>query len=150
MVVGQPTLFDPSRAPEGKHTLWVQARVVPADIKGDAKGEITQQNWEEVKDQMAERVLDLIAEHAPPALRTHILARKVVSPLELEAENPNLVGGDQICGSHHLDQNFLFRPLRGYADGSTPIDGLQMIGAACWPGAGTGAASGFFAAQKFK
>ncbi len=149
LVVGQPTLFDPSRAPEGKHTLWVQARVVPADIKGDAKGEITQQNWEEVKDQMAERVLDLIAEHAP-ALRTHILARKVVSPLELEAENPNLVGGDQICGSHHLDQNFLFRPLRGYADGSTPIDGLQMIGAACWPGAGTGAASGFFAAQKFK
>ena len=38
LVVGQPTLFDPSRAPQGKHTLWVQARVVPAVIKGDAYG----------------------------------------------------------------------------------------------------------------
>jgi phytoene dehydrogenase-like protein len=127
----------------------VQVRMVPAEIKGDAKGEITDKNWTDAKDLMAERALDLIEAQAP-GLRGMILARHVVSPLDLEAGNPNLVGGDQICGSHHLTQNFLFRPLRGYGDGHTPIKGLSMIGAACWPGAGTGAGSGFFAAQTIR
>lgn len=149
LVVGQPTVFDPSRAPDGQHTLWVQVRVVPADIKGDAKGEIRALDWDDGKDAMADRALDIIEQQAPGFKET-ILAKHVVSPLDLEAGNPNLVGGDQICGSHHLTQNFLFRPLRGFADGHTPIKGLHMIGAACWPGAGTGAASGFFAAQNIK
>lgn len=149
LVVGQPSVFDPTRAPDGKQTLWVQARVVPAEIAGDAKAEITATTWDEAKEPMTERILSLIEEQAP-GLRGRILASKAVSPLDLEAENPNLVGGDQICGSHHLTQNFLFRPLRGFADGSTPIKGLNMIGAACWPGAGTGAGSGFFAAETIK
>ncbi|MFC3141111.1 phytoene desaturase family protein [Psychromarinibacter halotolerans] len=149
LVVGQPTLFDPSRAPDGKHVLWVQARVVPAEITGDAKGEITATDWDTAKAPMTERVLDLIEEQAP-GFRQTILGQTAVSPLDLEAGNPNLVGGDQICGSHHLTQNFLFRPVRGFADGRTPIDGLHMIGAACWPGAGTGAGSGFFTAQAMK
>ncbi|QPM90924.1 phytoene desaturase family protein [Pseudooceanicola algae] len=149
LVVGQPSVFDPSRAPEGKQVLWVQARVVPAEISGDAKGEITARDWQDARAPMTERILDLIEEQAP-GLRDRILAATAVSPLELEAENPNLVGGDQICGSHHLTQNFLFRPVRGFADGRTPISGLRMIGAACWPGAGTGAGSGFFAAQAIR
>ncbi|PJE38035.1 dehydrogenase [Pseudooceanicola lipolyticus] len=146
LVVGQPSVFDPTRAPDGKHTLWVQIRVVPAEIRGDAAGQITATEWPEVKEAMAERALDLIEEQAP-GLRRLILGRHAVSPLDLETENPNLVGGDQLCGSHHLTQNFLFRPVRGFADGHTPVKGLHMIGAACWPGAGTGAGSGYFAAR---
>jgi phytoene dehydrogenase-like protein len=149
LVVGQPTVFDPSRAPEGKHTLWVQVRMVPADIKGDSAGQIIDKTWEDAKEPMAERVFDLIEEQAP-GFRQTILAQTLVSPLDLETGNPNLVGGDQICGSHHLTQNFIFRPVRGFADGHTPLDGLHMIGAACWPGAGTGAGSGFFASQLIK
>ncbi|MGO4853052.1 phytoene desaturase family protein [Phaeovulum sp. W22_SRMD_FR3] len=147
LVVGQPTVFDPSRAPEGQHTLWVQARVMPPEIRGDARGEITARDWAGAKAAMAERVLDLIEEQAP-GFRAGILAQTVQSPADLEAANPNLVGGDQICGSHHLTQNFLFRPLRGFADGRTPIRGLRLIGAATWPGAGTGAGSGYFTAQE--
>jgi hypothetical protein len=67
--------------------------------------------------------------------------------VELEADNPNLIGGDQVCGSHHLSQHFLFRPARGHADGSTPIANLHLTGAAVWPGAGTGAGSGFLLAR---
>ena len=117
--------------------------------KGDAKGEISATDWEDAKAPMTERVLNLIEEQAP-GFRQTILARTAVSPLDLEAGNPNLVGGDQICGSHHLTQNFLFRPVRGFADGRTPIANLHMIGAACWPGAGTGAGSGFLTAQGLK
>ena len=147
LVVGQPTAIDPSRAPAGKHVLWVQVRLLPAEIKGDAKGEIAPGDWEAVKERYAERVLDIIERYAP-GLRGRIIGRSIFSPLDLERENPNLVGGDQLCGSHHLAQNFLFRPARGFANGSTPVKGLHLVGAATWPGAGTGAGSGFLLAQQ--
>ena len=83
----------------------------------------------------------MIERHAP-GLRKSIRAKTIVTPLDLEADNPNLVGGDQICGSHHLSQNFLFRPAQGHASGETPVKGLYLTGAAVWPGAGTGAGSG--------
>jgi len=147
LVVGQPTGQDPTRAPEGKHVLWVQVRMVPATIRGDAAGEFPATDWATVAEPFAARALDILERYAP-GTRAKILGRRVVGPLELEAENPNLVGGDQLCGSHHLAQNFLFRPERGHADGSTPIKGLHLTGAAVWPGAGTGAGPGFLLARK--
>jgi len=147
LVVGQPTAVDSSRAPAGKHVLWVQVRMLPAEILGDVAGKIAPAHWDQVKDAYAERVLDIIESYAP-GLRQKILGRAVFSPLDLERENPNLVGGDQICGSHHLSQNFLFRPARGFARWNTPVSNLYLTGAATWPGAGTGAASGFMLAQQ--
>ncbi|MGE3305172.1 MAG: phytoene desaturase family protein [Rhizobiaceae bacterium] len=147
LVVGQPTAVDPTRAPPGKHVLWVQVRMLPATISGDAAGKIAPAHWDAVKEQYADRVLDIIERYAP-GLRGKVLGRSVFSPLDLERENPNLVGGDQICGSHHLSQNFLFRPARGHARWNTPVDRLHLVGAATWPGAGTGAGSGFLLAQQ--
>lgn len=147
LVVGQPTVFDPTRAPEGRHTLWVQVRMAPGTIRGDAKGEIAATDWATAAEPFAERALSILETHAP-GLRAHILARRIVTPPDLEADNPNLVGGDQVCGSHHLSQNFLFRPARGHADGTTPVRNLYLTGAAVWPGGGTGAGSGFHLARK--
>lgn len=147
LVVGQPTAFDPSRAPEGKHILWLQVRMAPGTITGDAKGEITATDWAQAAQPFADRALAILETYAP-GTRAKILAQRIVTPLELEADNPNLIGGDQVCGSHHLSQNFLFRPARGHADGSTPIANLHLTGAAVWPGAGTGAGSGYLLAKK--
>ena len=83
-----------------------------------------------------------------PASRKRSSAASVFSPIDLERENPNLVGGDQICGSHHLSQNFVFRPARGFARWNTPVEKLHLVGAATWPGAGVGAGSGFLLAQQ--
>ncbi|MGN8171824.1 phytoene desaturase family protein [Agrobacterium sp. 22117] len=146
LVVGQPTALDPTRAPDGKHVLWVQVRVLPAEIKGDAAGEIAAKDWASVKDAYAERVISIIENYAP-GFRSKIRGKSVWSPLDLQAENPNLIGGDSLSGSHHLDQNFLFRPVAGYSRYKSPIDGLYMCGAATWPGAGTGAGSGFMLAK---
>ncbi|MDB5525080.1 MAG: dehydrogenase [Rhizobium sp.] len=146
LVVGQPTALDPSRAPDGKHVLWVQVRVLPAEIRGDAKGEIEGRTWDGIKDAYAERVLDILDIHAP-GIRSQILGRSIFSPIDLERENPNLIGGDNLSGSHHLDQNFLFRPVAGYSRYKTPVKGLYLCGASTWPGAGTGAGSGFMLAQ---
>ncbi|WP_127900339.1 phytoene desaturase family protein [Solirhodobacter olei] len=147
VVVGQPTAIDPTRAPDGKHILWMQLRMVPAEIRGDAAGQIAATDWDVVKEAMADRALDILDRYAP-GVRAKIIARRVVSPLELQADNPNLVGGDQVCGSHHLSQNFLFRPVRGHADGSTPIRNLHLTGAGVWPGAGVGAGAGFLLARR--
>lgn len=147
IVVGQPTAFDPSRAPKGKHVLWLQVRMVPGTILGDSAGRIAATDWAEAAEPMAERALDILERYAP-GTRARILGRRIVSPAELQADNPNLVGGDQLCGSHHLAQQFLFRPAPGHADGSTPIRNLYLTGAAVWPGAGTGAGPGWLLARK--
>lgn len=147
LVVGQPTGQDASRAPEGKHVLWLQVRMAPGTIRGDAAGQIAATDWAEAAEPFAERALDILERYAP-GTRAKILGRRIVSPAELEADNPNLVGGDQICGSHHLAQHFLFRPARGHADGSTALENLHLTGAAVWPGAGTGAGPGWMLAQR--
>jgi phytoene dehydrogenase-like protein len=146
LVVGQPTVIDASRAPAGKHVAWIQVRVLPATITGDAAGIIATTEWDDAKDAYAERVLDLLETYAP-GLRAKILGRAVYSPLDLERHNPCLIGGDSLSGSHHLDQNFLFRPVAGYSRYRTPVGGLYLCGAATWPGAGTGAGSGFMLAK---
>jgi phytoene dehydrogenase-like protein len=142
LVVGQPTAIDPSRAPEGKHVLWVQVRVLPAEIKGDAAGAIAPGDWDAVKEHYADRVIAILERYAPD-VSAKILSRAVFSPKDLERENPNLIGGDNVSGSHHLDQFFLFRPIPGWSRYKTPTPGLYLVGASTWPGAGVGAGSGF-------
>ena len=146
LVVGQPTAIDSSRAPAGKHVLWVQVRVLPAKIRGDASGSIAAKNWDEAKEAYADRVLDILEVYAP-GLRSRVLGRSIFSPLDLERENPNLIGGDNLSGSHHLDQNFFMRPVPGWSRYRTPVKNLYLCGASTWPGAGTGAGSGFMLAR---
>lgn len=146
VVLGQPTALDPSRAPEGKHVLWLQVRVLPGQIRGDALGQITDTDWDACGQAYAERVLDLVENYAP-GLRNKILERHVMTPADLERENACLIGGDSLGGSHHLDQNFMFRPVTGYSRYRTPVKALYLCGASTWPGAGTGAGSGFMLAN---
>lgn len=141
LVVGQPTAVDPSRAPEGKHVLWIQVRVLPAAIRGDAAGEIETRDWDEAKEAYADRVLAQLEEHAP-GLAGLVLGRDVISPADLERANPNLVGGDQLGGSMHPMQSFFLRPVPDWSRYATPIEGLYLCGAGTWPGAGVGAGSG--------
>ena len=147
LVVGQPTAVDPSRAPDGKHVLWVQVRVVPSKIRGDAAGQIDDLHWEDVKEPYADRVVGLIDEHAP-GISSKILARTVLSPDDLESHNPNLIGGDSLGGSHHPMQFAGLRPFPGATKYRTPIKDLYMCGASTWPGAGVGAGSGYLLGKK--
>ncbi len=142
IVVGQPTAIDPSRAPHGKHVLWLQVRAVPGTIASDGAGQIGTRHWDEAKEPYADRVLELLEEYAP-GIRGKVLGRHVISPADLQRANPNLVGGDHLGGSHHPAQHFLFRPVPGWSRYTTPVKSLYMCGAATWPGAGVGAGSGY-------
>ncbi|CAM3421215.1 NAD(P)/FAD-dependent oxidoreductase [Brevibacillus invocatus] len=147
LVVGQQSAFDPSRAPEGKHTLWVQVRALPAKPQRDSLHEIGIGTWDQMKDAYADRVLKKLEVYAPNVTQ-QIIGRTVYSPRDLEVANPNLVGGDSVSGSHHLDQNFLFRPVPGWSRYKTPVDGLFLIGASTWPGGGLNATSGYLLAKQ--
>jgi hypothetical protein len=147
LVVGQPTAIDPTRPPAGRHVLWIQVRVLPFEVCGDAAGEIEPGDWDAIKDRYAECVLDLLERHAP-GIRASVLGRSVLSPLDLQRDNPNLVGGDSLAGSHHLDQFFGFRTALGQSRWRTRVDGLYLVGASTWPGAGTGAGSGYMLAPR--
>jgi len=97
--------------------------------------------------ELADRLLDLVAEHAPN-LKDALLARHVVSTTELEAANPNFVNGDCNGGSHHPDQNFFRRPIPGWSRYATPIKGLYQASAATWPGGGVHGAAGELIARQ--
>lgn len=127
LIIAQPTVVDPSRAPPGRHLLSIQVRTVPPVMD---------------KERYADHVIDMIEAYAP-GLRGRILGRHVISPADLERANPNLVGGDSIGGSHHLGQQFIFRPFLGWSRHQTPIERLFLCGASTWPGAGVGAGSGW-------
>lgn len=146
LVVGQPTVPDPTRAPEGKHVLWIQARMMPGRIAGDAAEKINVTDWEEAKSHVADRVMSQLETYAP-GLEGRVLARHVLSPADLEASNPNLAGGDSLGGSHQLMQHFFLRPFPGWTRYRTPVPGLFMCGSGTWPGAGVGAGSGWLLGQ---
>jgi phytoene dehydrogenase-like protein len=147
LVVGQSSAVDPGRAPGGGAVLWVQVRALPASIRGDAAGEIDARDWEGARESYADRVLAKLERYAP-GIGSLVLDRAVLSPADLERHDPNLAGGDSIAGSMHLRQNFLFRPFPAVRDYETGIDGLLMVGAATWPGAGVNAISGYNVARK--
>jgi phytoene dehydrogenase-like protein len=147
MVVAQPSYADPSRAPPGHAAVRLQVRAVPGHIAGDADDAIHARDWASVKEAYADRVVAQLAEHVPGVTQT-ILGRHVVSPDDFERENPNLIGGDCVSGSHHLDQNYFRRPFAGWTRYRTPVERLFMIGASTWPGGGVNAASGFLVAQE--
>lgn len=146
LVVGQQSAVDPGRAPEGKHTLWIQVRAVPGTPIGDAAGELAAGEWPDIKEAYADRVLAKLEVYAPD-VKHKTLARTVLSPRDLEADNINLVGGDSISGSHHIDQNYLFRPIPGWSRYKTPVTDLYMVGASTWPGGGLNATSGYLLAE---
>jgi phytoene dehydrogenase-like protein len=141
LVCAQTSVVDPTRAPAGKHVLWIQVRTLPPRIRGDDAGELTVTNWDEAAEPYAERVLDRLETYAP-GLRQRIVGRAVLSPMDLQRRNPNLVGGDSIAGSMHLRQNFAFRPFPGMSRYKTPIRHLYLIGASTWPGGGVNGLSG--------
>ncbi|MDR6986905.1 phytoene dehydrogenase-like protein [Paenarthrobacter nitroguajacolicus] len=149
VVVGQQCVLDPSRAPEGKATLWLQLQEVPFTPVGDAAGQLdVTGGWtDELKQDYLERVLDRL-EHFAPGTRATVLASDIMAPTDLLAANPNAVNGDPYGGSAELFQNLLWRPFPGAAGHRTPIKGLWHIGASTHPGPGLSGGSGHLVAQK--
>jgi phytoene dehydrogenase-like protein len=132
LVVGQHSLFDPTRAPADKHTLYVYAHVPAAYPWSD--------------DEVAARIEDQLDRFAP-GWRARVLARHVRPPHRTEHENPSLVGGDLGGGSYELDQQLIFRPAPELCRYRTPLSGLYVAGSSVHPGGAVHGMSGRGAAR---
>lgn len=126
ILLAQPTIFDSTRAPDGKHIAWAYCHV-PLESKVD----------------MSERIEQQIERFAP-GFRQTVLKRNVLLTADMEALNPNVVGGDINGGSAQLDQFFLRPTWRLYR---TPSPGLYLCSASTPPGGGVHGLCGYLAAR---
>ena len=134
-----PSLVDPSLAPPGKHvaSLFCQhANPLLPDGR----------SWDAAREEVADLMLRTVSRFAPNFAAT-VIARKVLSPLDLERDF-GLVGGDIFHGQLMLDQLFAARPVLGYGDYRGPLRGLYMCGAGTHPGGGVSGLPGHNAARE--
>ncbi len=128
VLLAQTSLFDPTRAPAGKHTAWAYCHVPNSSAED-----------------MTERI-EAQVERFAPGFHELVLARHTMGPAELEARNRNLVGGDLNAGAMDLGQ-LLFRPVRKLVPYRTPLTGVYLCSAATPPGGGVHGMCGFSAAR---
>ncbi len=128
VLLAQQSLFDPTRAPEGKHTAWAYCHV-PNGSTVDMTERIEQQ-----------------VERFAPGFRDLILARSVMGPAEMEHHNPNYVGGDINGGVADLRQLFT-RPVARVSPYTTPLAGVFLCSSSTPPGGGVHGMCGYHAAR---
>jgi phytoene dehydrogenase-like protein len=128
VLVAQPSQVDPGRAPPGRHTLWAYCHVPNA-------GEVD----------MTEAI-DGQIERFAPGFRNVVLDRHTMGPAEMEAANPNYIGGDINVGAATLRQ-LVVRPALRLAPHTTPNPWLFLCSAATPPGGGVHGMCGYHAAQ---
>ena len=128
VLISQPSLFDSTRAPAGLHTAWGYCHV-PNGCTVD----------------MTQRIEDQVERFAP-GFRSLVLAKHTMSPSEMEAYNPNYIGGD-IAGGVQSFWELFVRPLGRWGAYSTPAKGVYMCSSSMPPGGGVHGMCGHFAAK---
>jgi phytoene dehydrogenase-like protein len=135
LVVGQQSLHDATRAPEGRHALYAYTRLP--------------QRYADDDDAVAALIEQRIEAFAPGFSRC-VLARHHRSPAQIERDNPSLVGGDIAGGSMELDQQLVFRPAPELVRHRTPLRGLYVASSSVHPGAGVHGVQGAGAAAALR
>lgn len=134
-----PTVTDPSLAPPGRHLLCVDVRYAPYHLR--------EGRWEEEEaERLYERVVATLEAYAP-GLRGLILDRQMITPLDYEREY-GLAEGSRTHGQMGLDSLLFMRPVSGWGQYRTPVEGLYLCGAGAHPGGGLTGAPGYNAARE--
>ncbi len=128
VLLAQHSLFDPTRAPDGKHTAWAYCHVP----NGSAED-------------MTERIEQQVERFAP-GFRARILARSTMGPAEMQAHNANYIGGDINGGAQDLAQLFT-RPVARLDPYATPARGIYLCSSSTPPGGGVHGMCGYWAAR---
>ena len=134
-----PTLGDATLAPAGRHVLSVHVQFVPHQLRDNGR-------WDDTREQLASTVLRTLEQYAP-GIGSLVEATQVLTPADLEQQY-GLSGGQIYHGEPSLDQLFTMRPILGWAQYNSPIDGLFLCGTGTHPGGGITGASGQNAARE--
>jgi phytoene dehydrogenase-like protein len=146
LLAGQMTTTDPTRSPAGTESMWAYTHV-PQRVRGDAGPDGLTGDWdggdaERLADRMQARI-----ERYAPGFGSRVVARRVLSPVELERRDANLVGGAVNGGTAQLQQALVFRPVPGLGRAGTPVRRLFLASASAHPGGGVHGAPGANAAR---
>jgi phytoene dehydrogenase-like protein len=129
VILVQSSLFDPTRAPQGKHTAWAYCHVPNGSIEN-----------------MQARI-EMQVERFAPGFRNRILASHVYTAAQMESYNPNYVGGDINGGLQDMRQ-LVTRPTMRWDPYSTPIKGVYLCSSSTPPGGGVHGMCGYWAARQ--
>jgi len=133
-----PSVLDDTLAPEGKHVMSMFVQYAPYELESG--------DWDQEKEAFADRCIDLLEQYAP-GFKQSVIARDALSPLDLEREF-SLTGGNIFHGAMTTGQMYFMRPVSGFSDYTTPIEGLYLCGAGTHPGGGVIGACGRNAARQ--
>lgn len=122
-----PSVVDPTVAPSGRHVMNIFVQYGPYNLKTGA-------TWDTERERFGDRCVEILTEYAPN-MKSAILHRQVITPLDMEREY-GLTGGNIFHGRMTLDQMFNMRPVPGYSDYRTPLRGLYLCGSGTHPGGG--------------
>ncbi|MES2112905.1 MAG: NAD(P)/FAD-dependent oxidoreductase [Bacteroidota bacterium] len=129
VLLAQPTISDPTRAPQGKHVAWAYCHVPHGSTK----------DMTEIIENQVERVA--------PGFKDTILARSTINTVQLEEYNPNYIGGDIVGGVIDLGQLFT-RPALRWSPYKTSAKGIYICSSSTPPGGGVHGMCGYHAAQR--
>lgn len=133
-----PSTQDDSLAPPGAHVASLFCQHFQRHLPDG-------RSWDEVREEVADQVIDTIDAHAPN-FRRSVIARQIKTPLDIERDL-NMVGGDIFHGALHLDQFYSLRPIAGHADHRMPVPGVYLCGSGAHPGGGVSGLPGRNAAR---
>lgn len=134
-----PSTVDDTLAPKGAHVASLFCQHFRYALPGGRR-------WEDERERAADAVIDIVTRHAPN-FRASVVARRILSPLDLEREF-GLVGGDIFHGKLTLNQLFSARPVLGHGDYRMPLAGLYLCGSGAHPGGGVTGVPGHNAARE--
>ena len=134
-----PSVLDDSLAPPGHHVASLFCQYVAPQLPGG-------RSWDEARGAVADLMIDAVEAYAP-GFGASVIARKILSPLDLERDF-GLIGGDIFHGCLSLDQLYSARPVLGHADYRSPVPSLYMCGASTHPGGGVSGMPGRNAARE--
>jgi len=137
MIIGIQSAIDPTLAPSGKHVLSIFAQYAPYHLSSET--------WNEAREKVADDVIRTLGEYAPN-VPASIIARETLSPPDLE-EKFYLTDGN-IFHIEIMPDQMLFRPVPGFGDCQTPIQGLYLCGSGAHGGGGVSGVPGYNSAKK--
>ena len=151
-IMSNDSVADPSRIPSGKHLLKFLILSVPYKVNSEYitpnDWTSTSRDWEQIKDQYSDHIVDMISEKYMPKLKSIILKRVVYSPIDFEKKHGTSVHGTLSCGAVIPYQSKSMRPIPQLAGYKIPqVPNIYLCGAGSHPGPGVSMAPGRNAAQ---
>jgi beta-carotene ketolase (CrtO type) len=131
MFVGPDTIWDASRAPEGKHVIGVEEFAAPTRL-------FTPSQWQDLRRDFEDAIIDQWQIYAPNMTRDNIIGCRVYTPYDVELRHPNMHQGSIACGDMIVSQMDRFRPTPELSGYKTPVKNFYLCSSAVHNGVGTG------------